>query len=468
MRPSNKKLRGSPMLNINIAAISDFIKYFGSRQIEERAKNVGFIRRNDGKLNAGTFIKAFTVGLWGCHQASLPKVVQVCESIQEGLCITKQALHQKLKSGAELLKEMLSEAMGYALRHSGRVQYGSLLDKFKNIYVCDATHLALPDKLDQYYKGCGGTSKSKAVLKIQTMFNLVTRSFKDIQVREGVEADKLYTEDILRILNKDDLVIQDLGYFKRDFFNDVSKKKAYYLSKIGAKTVFYEELKTPENRPVPLENIFNETAQLLDIPVCMGQDKKTRLPVRLVAVKLSADAVNERLRKAYRKNKNRNISKAQKTLLSWNIVITNAPENKLPAQLVLELYKMRWQIELVFKAWKSHLGLRDVAYGGKDQVDCMLYGRLIVITLMTTIFSRFYALMLNENNRELSILKYFSHLRYMAETILKLINQGRDSSFVMSMVFSKTASKSLCEKRKRKTTLETVLEFTIPKLAVSG
>lgn len=449
------------MLKIRIAVITDLIKYLGSRQIEEIARKTGFLKRRDGKLKPETFFKALTIGLWGSHEASLTQLTEKCEEIQKGLEITKQALHERLDTGSAFLKEMLGETMTYALMHKVKVSLGGVLDRFMNIYITDATYLVLPDKLEEYYPGCGGTSKSKAALKIQTIINLVTHSIKDIQTRAGKESDKCFAKDIIRILEKGDLVIQDLGYLSGDFLKGVIEQEAYFLSRVPLKVAFFRDLKTSQNYPLPVSEIFKENETRVDTWLYMGHDKKLRVPVRVVAQKLPPEVVNERLRKAYAKKKNRNLTKDQKTLLCWNIVITNAPEEMLPEGAVLELYRIRWQIEIVFKAWKSHLGLKNVAYGGKSQVECMLYGRLITITLLTTIYSCYYALMYKEQKRELSILKFFCRLRDKAKELADHINKGISGALEISSIISKAASKSLSEKRKRKTTLEAILEYNV-------
>lgn len=455
------------MLNINIAVITDFIKYFGNKQIEEKAKG-GFVKRNDGKLIPATFVRAFTVGLWTCQKVTLPQIVQICEDIQAGLTITRQALHQRLKPGAVLLKELFIIAMDYSINHTFSIHSGGVFSQFKNIYICDATYLTLPAKLKAFFRGNGGKSKVESSLKIQTTFNVTTRSFTDIQIHEGIESDDSYLENLLGILKVNDLIIHDLGYFNKDFFREVNNKGAYYVSRIQNRTAFYPSLELRHDRPMPVEKIFDESKGFIDIRICIGQKKKTRLSVRLIAIKLPPDVVNQRLRRANINSRGRTLSKNEKTLLSWNIVITNAEADKLPPEKALELYKIRWQIEIIFKSWKSYLGLRNIAHGGKYQVECLLYGRLIVITLLTAIYSHFYMLLLLKQGRELSILKFISLLKYKSGVILTFICEGLCSSLKLASVLSKIAINSIYEKHKRQTTMEIIMEFVVPKLVVYG
>jgi IS4 transposase len=50
-------------------------------------------------------------------------------------------------------------------------------------------------------------------------------------------------------------------------------------------------------------------------------------------------------------------SKRNKKLLNLSIFITNVPESKISAEQVLTIYRVRWQIKLLFKLYKSHIRL---------------------------------------------------------------------------------------------------------------
>ena len=41
-------------------------------------------------------------------------------------------------------------------------------------------------------------------------------------------------------------------------------------------------------------------------------------------------------------------------LAAWNVVITNIPQDLLSLEEAFVLTRVRWQIELLFKLWKSH------------------------------------------------------------------------------------------------------------------
>ena len=58
----------------------------------------------------------------------------------------------------------------------------------------------------------------------------------------------------------------------------------------------------------------------------------------------------------------------------------------LSAREVGRIYGLRWRIETIFKAWKSHFALTQVPAGSKAQVESLIYGKLIFITLFQVCF----------------------------------------------------------------------------------
>jgi len=52
--------------------------------------------------------------------------------------------------------------------------------------------------------------------------------------------------------------------------------------------------------------------------------------------------------------KGRSPSKAVLELMGWTIFITNLRE-EVSFEVLLEIYGLRWRIEVIFKAWKSNM-----------------------------------------------------------------------------------------------------------------
>jgi hypothetical protein len=117
---------------------------------------------------------------------------------------------------------------------------------------------------------------------------------------------------------------------------------------------------------------------LVDAPVVLGAAE--RLACRMVAVHVPAEVAarrRQRIRK-YARDHGRQPSQEYLDLQEWTIFVTNCPAKLLNWKEVVVLYRARWQIELLFKLWKSHnrLAERDIAATPQRQM-AVLYAKLI-------------------------------------------------------------------------------------------
>ena len=83
----------------------------------------------------------------------------------------------------------------------------------------------------------------------------------------------------------------------------------------------------------------------------LGQTEESRLgPVRLIAYRLTEERANRRraqLREKCRTHGRQPTEQALE-LAGWLILLTNAPRELLPAAAVGYVYRVRWQVELIF------------------------------------------------------------------------------------------------------------------------
>ena len=75
------------------------------------------------------------------------------------------------------------------------------------------------------------------------------------------------------------------------------------------------------------------------------------------------------------------------------------------------LYKIRWQIELIFKEFKSLMQIDSISGRKDESVNTLIYGKLIMILIVTDI-KRVTSLYAKRVERELSFVKLIKHLKY--------------------------------------------------------
>jgi IS4 transposase len=143
-----------------------------------------------------------------------------------------------------------------------------------------------------------------------------------------------------------------LGYFSLPILATLELKGAFFLSRFKHGVRVYDLSGRPLNLAWELK-----AHGRFDREVLLGAH---RIRARLVALPAPEEVANERRRKARANQDGRlNPSRENLCLMGWNIFLTNVSRTVWPAKALPALYRLRWHIEMIFKAWKSHLGLRQ-------------------------------------------------------------------------------------------------------------
>jgi len=175
-------------------------------------------------------------------------------------------------------------------------------------------------------------------------------------------------------LPKGKWVLEPLAFVKSDdYYQLLFGRKFDYPPFEGPFTpIFLLELARalqPEQRPLLEKMLFLGACE--------------RVAVRLIAARMPEAVVNERRRRARNSARKRGYtpSQAHLTLLAWNLFITNVPGAVWTPATVCTAYSLRWQVELVFKSWKSDLHLATLTTKTAESTLCYLYGRMLLILL---------------------------------------------------------------------------------------
>jgi hypothetical protein len=161
--------------------------------------------------------------------------------------------------------------------------------------------------------------------------------------------DRAAAVDILALARRGDLILRDLGYFSLKVFRSLDRLGAFFLSRCKHGLNFYDP---QTGRKLHLARHLRAQPRL-DWIVLVGEEK---VRLRLVAEPVSAAVANARRRLA-RRNRDQRLKPDRERLflLGWNSFLTNVPAAVWPPKALFCVYRLRWRIEIIFKAWKSHL-----------------------------------------------------------------------------------------------------------------
>ena len=384
-------------------------KTFSEDEVEKLARDSGFIQRSTGKINPFGFLIVFVVQLSMNGTLTLNALCELLKPYSNEL-VTSQAL--SLRLGSKHTVRFLRRCYAYIISKKTRssrdsIEKAGLFSKFTNILIEDSSYCKLHEKVANSYKGYGG-SASDSAYKIHTTWNATTQEIRRLDVTAGNVTDQSHGFEILKDLKAGDLVIRDLGYFSIPCFKSIQDENAYFLSrlKVGVKiyTTDGEEIK---DLPKYLDK-KRGSSPMVEVNILIGANQK--FPVRLIAYSVSESVFNQRRRKQRRTNQKSGygLSKNSKSHARYTLLITNIPEELVTLEKFLILYGFRWQIELLFKTYKSQLKIHMIKGQNKERVECYIISRLIAITAITEIFSVLMEYVKKEYGRELSFDKFVS------------------------------------------------------------
>lgn len=105
------------------------------------------------------------------------------------------------------------------------------------------------------------------------------------------------------------------------------------------------------------------------------------IPGRLIIMRLPADAA-ERARQRVRKENGPSTSAQVLEAAGYVILFTTAKRGRLDAERCLQGYRLRWQIELQFKRWKSLCNFDELPNQRDDTILSWLYGKVLLGALL--------------------------------------------------------------------------------------
>ena len=388
-----------------IAKMAHFPEKFKEKlqvlSVNTLALQCGFVQREPRKIDPHNFIVGFFLMIFnGAHSLSS---FAITLGLLKGHCISKQAINKKIKEPlVRFLQSILANALTQRLRLHEKPAHHRLSTMFKRVLIHDSTSIQLDSSLAQHFPGNrNSTTAQIAIVKIQAMFDILSERFRYFSVTPFTTNDQHMATETLHCVQSGDLIIRDLGYFVLRIFREIQCKGAYFISRLKYGTLLF----TPDGETqIDLSKMLKKK-QYLDIHVCVGA--KEKLPARLIALPVSPDVAAKR-RRALKHNRDYrlNPTKDHLTLLGWNIFILNVDQSALTAKDVAEIYHLRWRIEIIFKAWKSHFRIADVPYSSLIRVQAYLYVMLIFLTLFHTwIYAQLSCKAYHKHQINLSLLK---------------------------------------------------------------
>ena len=363
-------------------------------------------------------------------------------SLEENIFISKQSLHEKFNANSvAFVKKILTDHLTKQMNNSSI----SGLESFSAVYLQDSTKFKLPHSAKNIYPGY-----HQAGASIQLTIDIKNNQFSNISIHPETYNDVNEAAN-LNYLEEGSLMIRDLGYFSVKGFKAILEKKSFFLSRLQPKTVLYKNSdKSSERLDIVdlIDNMRINNISSIEKDLFITYAK---IPAR-VCFFLVPDLVREkRIREArkYAKSRGWTMSKEFEIWASFSAYITNVDKEKLPLSIVKEIYKKRWQIELIFKTWKSFYNIQKYKSVKIERIECYLYATLLKIIIHWKIMN-IAQKCIDKFKENISFIKFIKAMLSMEKIIFEMIKGVEKSIFILIETLLKIQKKMVKKEPKLK------------------
>ncbi|MEE1130401.1 MAG: IS4 family transposase [Caryophanon sp.] len=357
-----------------------------SERLDELAKETGFIQRKR-KMTATKFIQLL-FQMEGNFSTNTLQELATSYTLSSQEQLSRNGMDKQFKPEAILFLQRVIQEIIVCLHGLEYPVPPSFLETPITAFrIIDSTHV-------QFKNPLSGSSGHWSV-KIQFEFDFLTGNVLFFTVNEQPMSDTNAGKERLALLQENELCVQDLGYFDLTTFRAIQEKGAFFLSKTRADSHLARLSCTPRYHPngeaiqsslyeqVNLQALCDklkpgEYLELDDLYIGTTH----RFLCRCILVKQTEKGFAQRLKRIDRRTvqSRKQPKRTVRQRANCTVYMTNLPKN-VSTETILSFYRLRWQVELTFKYWKSVLHLKETKALKKGRTMCHIYATLLVAIL---------------------------------------------------------------------------------------
>jgi Transposase DDE domain len=374
--------------------------------------------------------------------------------------ISRVALHNKFNAkGVEFLKEILKLQMSRQFQLEQNHEMGYY---FKAVNIKDSSKFSLPTHYDNQYPSFGNFSKKNGLMNIQYEYDLLSGNWTSLELTSIKRNDQLDSKETIDKIAKGELYVRDLGYVTPIYIQAIIDKEAYFINRLPGTISVYDL----NDQLIDWKKIDRRFSQSSIPSIEMGVRiyHKNKLECRLIIERVGDQEYKRRLENAVQNAKKygTGVSDSRKLRCRYNTFITNVQKEILPFEKIRKTYYLRWQIELVFKTWKSFFEINKVKRMKKERMECQLLAKLIWILLNWRLFQTCNSyLRIVKAEVGISTIKFFKRCLKFSESLRKVIIKILSIENWLLNEFLPLIDYTFCEAPKNKTTHYHVIKENI-------
>jgi len=361
-----------------------------------------------------------------------------CElSASYGIVMSKQGIDQRFnKEAVAFLKRALEQKIASQIN---TVDCKEMFAPFAGVRIKDSTKFVAPDTLAEDF-ACNGMGGHKAGIKISYEFDIKTGKIIHLELFSANVQDLTDAQTTVGDIKPGELVIRDLGFIVTDVLQKIEAKKAFFINRLHSNVLVFEQDKPNHYKKLDYlaicKHMKRNHMQRVEKEVLIGN--KQRYKVRMIIERLPQEKINERMRKLKEAGKRKGYipSELAKAKASINVYVTNTSPRIIGADKIRSYYSLRWQIELMFKIWKSTLHIHQLKVMKQERYLCHLFAKLIWVCISFTIFRFMCGYRVEKNTGQISMLKTLKHLKIHLKAMALASPENREQQIGCFVIFA--------------------------------
>lgn len=338
---------------------------FPSDELRERARATNLVQRErkfDIVALFYTLSFGFAAGSDRSLQAFLERYVEMADCDE----LSYASFHDWFEPGfVALLREILDDAIENL--DTGREDLNGRLERFRDVLIADATIVSLYQDAADIYTATGD---HQAELKLHLTESLSTGLPTRFRTTDGTthERSQLPTGEWVA----DALILLDLGFYDFWLFDRIDQNGGWFVSRVkdNANFEIVEELRTWRGNSIPLEG---ESLQAV-LEDLQRQEIDVRITLSFERKRGSGASATRTFRLVGLRNEETD---------EYHLYLTNLARESYSAPDIAQLYRARWEVELLFKELKSRFGLDEI-----KTTDGYIIEALIIMAAISLMMSR--------------------------------------------------------------------------------
>jgi hypothetical protein len=292
-----------------------------------------------------------------CTQSSLRITTALAAAL--GLAdISGVALHKWMRKTGAWLAAMVSEMLSTAAHFAPERWAGY------EVIAADASTVEMP----------GATGTTARVHFALRLFDLCSFGI----LVTGPEIGETLRNFVLKARQ---LWIADRGYCNANSIAHAAVAKAAVLIRFAFGPLPLFDALGAALDPRVLVRKLVKPGQLGEWHVRVHPKGKPEVEGRLIAVRLPPESAEKARRRLYEEHKRSKVSASMLELAQYVVLFTTVPSSRLGAEQLIELYRLRWQVELAFKRDKSIAGLDKLPNRLPETIHSWICAKLLGIEL---------------------------------------------------------------------------------------